>query len=66
MKDIKKQENYIRYWHPRKGGWYHGRLVKAGWKWAWVRPLQAASNGIVVAEGRRMRVPAGDIQEVTA
>jgi len=50
-----KSNDYIRYWHPRKGGWYHGRLVKAGRKWAWVRPLQAASS--------KMRVPVGSIEK---
>lgn len=29
----------VRYFHPRKGGWYHARILKAGRKWAVVQDL---------------------------
>lgn len=29
----------VRYWHPRNGGWYHGSIIKTGYKWATLRPL---------------------------
>lgn len=44
----------IRYWHPGKGGWYYGRLMRSGRKWGRVKPL-----GI----GRNKRVAMTDIRE---
>lgn len=52
----------VRYWHPRKGGWYHAELVKLGRKWAVVRPL-LGHNGLVVAQGNRKRVAVADLRE---
>jgi hypothetical protein len=66
QKPTLKLHSIIRYWHPRKGGWYYATLAKAGRKWAYVKPLQSASNGIVMPEGRRRRVRIADVKEVAA
>jgi hypothetical protein len=40
MKQTKKQAySVVRYWHPRKGGWYHALLLKKGRKWALVEDM---------------------------
>jgi len=50
-------EGCIRYWHPRKGGWYHARLVKLGRKWA------ALTDYWPTAHPKRFRVPVSNVQK---
>lgn len=57
-----KLHSIIRYWHPRKGGWYHATLVRIGSKWAMVEPL-AAHNGIIIGGATRKRVPVSNVAE---
>ena len=52
----------IRYWHPRKGGWYHALLVKQGRKWATVEPM-IQHNGVLVGPFKRRRIAVADIRE---
>lgn len=54
---MKRNAQLIRYWHPRKGGWYHAILIRKGYKWAVVRELAA---------DKKHRVSISDVQEVTA
>jgi len=45
----------IRYWHPRKGGWYHAVLIKVGRKWATVQDYWPSP--------KRHRIPIADVKE---
>jgi hypothetical protein len=43
----------VRYWHPRKGGWYHARLIREGRKWATIKEF---------GSGRQRRMLVGEIE----
>ena len=41
----------VRYYHPRKGGWYHAKVLRQGRKWAVVEDLgNKSKHRIAVAE----------------
>lgn len=50
------EQEYIRYWHPRKGGWYQAKLVRLGRKWATLQDYWPGSNP------RRYRVPVANVK----
>jgi hypothetical protein len=54
-KPTQQSKDYIRYWHPRKGGWYHARLIRLGRKWALVKDLAGSL--------RQHRIPVADVRE---
>ena len=47
----------VRFWHPRKGGWYHARLVKLGRKWA------TLASYFPDPQHRHFRVPVDNVKE---
>jgi len=49
-------QKIIRYWHPRKGGWYHAILIRSGRKWAIVE-----SNWTTCPT--RHRIPLANVRE---